>query len=71
MNRHRVAALLRQLADELERDDVDERDTKPANDTPRRRTPAPTPPLPAREPSEIDKQRAARSLRNLGYRVKP
>ena len=67
MNTRRVAALLRELADELERDDA-----APANDTPkpkRRRAPQRVP-SPAPEASELDIERARAAARRAGILVR-
>lgn len=61
MNRARIAALLRQLADEI--------DERPANDAPRRRRPRLPPLAPAGVPSDTDRARARHELKRLGYRV--
>lgn len=68
MNRRRVAALLRELADELDAEDAP---SAVANDVrPQRRAPAP-PRQPVAPPSELDRERARNELQRLGYRTRP
>lgn len=67
MNRLRVAALLRALADEF-----DGRRDVPANEPKKKRPPPPKPLLlPASKPSELQRAMARKELRRLGYRLGP
>ena len=63
-----LAAALRLAADavaELARDEAEEPKPRPR----RKRAQPPAPPPPAVAPSEIDRARARRELRRVGYRV--
>ena len=62
MNARRVAALLRELADEIERDDA-----RPANDTKARRVHRPEADPDA---SDLDVEKAAQALRRRGISVR-
>jgi hypothetical protein len=65
MNRHKIAAALRELADAFEEDEP----APLALSAPKkRRAPMRVPPAPKRPPSELDMQRAENELRRLGYR---
>lgn len=64
MNRRRIAALLRELADEFERDDAPANDAAPPVPRTRRTEPLP-PPQP---PTDVDVARARRALSKRGYR---
>jgi hypothetical protein len=71
VNPRRVAALLRELADELDgraENDAPTSPPAPAGPAPARRTPIHRPP-PAAKPDDITAARAARALKKLGYRA--
>jgi hypothetical protein len=62
LNRARVAALLRQLANEFEPD-------APANDAPKGKRLGPLPLVRTGLPTDLDRQVARQELRRLGYRA--
>lgn len=67
MNRARVASLLRELADELERDGTEE--DRPSRPRPKPKRRAPTLVAPPGEADDLTKAKAARFLRQNGWRT--
>jgi hypothetical protein len=70
VNRARIAALLRELADELEAPDEATAPREQPAPSRQRRAPLKGPPAIARPPSDLDRQRAKEDLRRLGFVVK-
>lgn len=68
MNRHRIATLLRELADAVEAEDEPQ---MTAHDLPRRRrVPISQPRGPIHPPSDIARARARQAARRLGHLVR-
>lgn len=65
MNRSRVAALFRALANEFD----EEPRAMPANDVQKRKRPRPLPIAPARLPTDLERHQARQELRRVGYRA--
>lgn len=70
MNWARVAGLLRELADELERGDPANDDAPPAAPAKRRPARVALLPGPVNPPSDIDRARARDAARRLGHLVR-